>query len=291
MSYKPGRVRALFGVALMIVHVTSCTHMPTGEKAFHSFESCVAANLGLAALGGVAVGILSRAVTRRDAVGATAGAATAIAIGMVAWRKCAAEYSTSVVIAPAPPQPAQPEQQPAARPQMSIDRLEVRVEGTEETPPRPQFQFSYADANPSAKDIKARFRHKVQIVRFTTLDDRMVLADGSGRPLRDASGMPIPIEQAGKMPRERLQWTTIAEEGKDDYVEEVVIQQGTSGVYQHLLQIPPRSQLPLPLPMPMRYTVTVEAGEVRSARTVDFALLSTQDRPKVFSAPSTESRT
>lgn len=87
------------------------------------------------------------------------------------------------------------------------------------------------------------------------------------------------------MPRERLHWVTIAEEGRDDYAEDVVIQQGNRAGFRHKLQVPPRAQLPLPLPVPMRYTVTVEVDQFKSARTVGiFALLGTGERPKRFVA-------
>lgn len=287
------------GVAatLICAQVAACTHMPSGEKAFKSFDECVAANLGLAAVGGIAIGALAAALTRQgtdhrgtsNAVGVAAGIAATVMIGMTAWRKCAAVYSTSEVVAPPPAQPAPPAGTPAAPPQrrkgLSLDRLEVKVEGNDETPPVPEFAFTYGDENPAAKDLKAKFRHKVEIVRFKALDDdRLVLADAADKPVLDASGKPIGLDQAINMPRDRLHWVTIAEEGKDDYVEDVVIQQGASATYRHKLQIPPRKQLPLPLPVPMRYRLTVQVGELKATRNVDFALVKAQDRPKRFSA-------
>lgn len=287
------------GVAasLIVAQVAACTHMPSGEKAFKSFDECIAANLGLAAVGGIAIGALAAAITRQgtdhrgtsNAVGVAAGIAATVMIGMTAWRKCAAVYSTSEVVAPPPQQPAAPAGTPSAPPQrrkgLALDRLDVKVEGNDESPPVPEFSFNYGDDNPTAKDIKAKLRHKVEIVRFKALDDdRLVLADASDKPVLDASGQPIPLEQAINMPRDRLHWVTIAEEGKDDYVEDVIIQQGPSGTYRHKLQIPPRKQLPLPLPVPMRYRLTVQVGELKATRHVDFALLRAQDRPKRFSA-------
>ncbi|CAG0967108.1 hypothetical protein MYXO_01088 [Myxococcaceae bacterium] len=282
---------------LIVAQVAACTHMPSGEKAFKSFDECVAANLGLAAVGGIAIGALAAAITRQgtdhrrtsNTVGVAAGIAATVMIGMVAWRKCAAVYSTSEVVAPPPAQPAQPAATPAAPPQrrkgLSVDRLDVQVEGNDETPPVPEFAFTYGDENPATKDIKAKFRHKVEIVRFKALDDdRLVLADANDKPVLDASGQPIGLDQAINMPRDRLHWVTIAEEGKEDYVEDVVIQQGRSATYRHKLQIPPRKQLPLPLPVPMRYRLTVQVGDLKATRNVDFALLRAQDRPKRFSA-------
>lgn len=282
--------------SLIVAQVAACTHMPSGEKAFKSFDECVGANLGLAAVGGIAIGALAAAITRQgtdhrgtsNAVGVAAGIAATVMIGMVAWRKCAAVYSTSEVVAPPPPQPAPAigaPAQPQRRRGLSLDRMDVKVEGNDETPPVPEFSFTYGDDNPAAKDIKAKFRHKVEIVRFKALDDdRLVLADANDKPVLDASGKPIGLEQAINMPRDRLHWVTIAEEGKEDYVEDVVIQQGTSATYRHKLQIPPRKQLPLPLPVPMRYRLTVQVGELKATRNVDFALLKGQDRPKRFSA-------
>jgi len=294
---KKAGVQRGIAASLIVAQVAACTHMPSGEKAFKSFDECVAANLGLAAVGGIAIGALAAAITRQgtdhrktsNAVGVAAGIAATVMIGMTAWRKCAAVYSTSEVVAPPPPQPAPPAGAPAAPPQrrkgLSLDRLEVKVEGNDEAPPVPEFAFTYGDENASAKDIKAKFRHKVEIVRFKALDDdRLVLADASDKPVTDASGQPIPLDQAINMPRDRLHWVTIAEEGKDDYVEDVVIQQGASATYRHKLQIPPRQQLPLPLPVPMRYRLTVQVGELKATRNVDFALLKAQDRPKRFSA-------
>ncbi|HEY8608623.1 MAG TPA: SH3 domain-containing protein [Noviherbaspirillum sp.] len=274
---------------VLVTYAAGCTHMPSGEKAFNSFDSCFASNLGLAAIGGIGVGVLSAKLTRgagsstSAAIGATAGIATATMIAMTAWRKCAAVYNTSEPVAKAAtaqqPLPANRQRQ------LNLDRLEVRVEGSENDPPIPEFDFTYYADDAAAKDIKARFRHKVEIVRFTPdANDKLVLADAKGEPMRDGSGNTIPLEMANKMPRDRLQWVTIAEEGKDDYVEDVVIQQGARTSYRHKLQIPPRDQMPLPLPVPMRYTLTVEADRLSSKRTVDFALLPASERPKRFTA-------
>ncbi|GIZ51753.1 hypothetical protein [Noviherbaspirillum aridicola] len=274
---------------VLVTYAAGCTHMPSGEKAFETFDSCFASNLGLAALGGVGAGMLTAKLTRgtgkstSNAIGAAAGIATATMIAMTAWRKCAAVYNTSEPVAQKTT--AQP-QLPANRQRgLNLDRLEVRVEGGENDPPIPEFDFSYFAADAATKDIKARFRHKVEIVRFTPDDnDKLVLADAAGAPMRDAAGNTIPLEMAARMPRERLQWVTIAEEGKDDYVEDVVIQQGARMSYRHKLQVPPRDQMPLPLPVPMRYTLTVEADGLSDRRTVDFALLPAAERPKRFTA-------
>lgn len=259
---------------VLVTYAVGCTHMPGGDKAFDSFDSCFASNLGLAAVGGVGVGMLSAKLTRGSgkssstALGAAAGIATATMIAMTAWRKCAAAYNTSQPVAQ---QPASQAQLPATRQRsLDLDRLEVRVEGSENDAPVPEFDVSYFAADTGARDIRARLRHKVEIVRFTPDDnDRLVLADARGEAMRDAGGNTIPLEMAGKIPRERLQWVTIAEEGKDDYVEDVVIQQGARTSYRHRLQVPPRDQMPLPLPVPMRYTLTVEADGMRATRTVD----------------------
>lgn len=274
---------------VLVTYAVGCTHMPSGEKAFDSFDSCFASNLGLAAIGGVGVGVLSAKLTRgtgkstSTALGAAAGIATATMVAMTAWRKCAAVYNRSEPVAQTAA--AQP-QLPASRQRgLQLDRLDVRVEGSENDAPIPEFDISYAVADAAAKDIKARFRHKVEIVRFTPDDnDRLVLADASGAAMRDAGGNTIPLEMAAKVPRERLQWVSIAEEGKEDYVEDVVIQQGSRMSYRHKLQVPPREQMPLPLPVPMRYTLTVEADGLSDRRSVDFALLPAAERPKRFSA-------
>ena len=284
--------KRLTATVVLVAYLASCTHMPSGQKAFDTFEQCIAANLGLATAGGFAIGALGKSLAKQitgdrgtaNAVAVSAGVAAAVMIGMTAWRKCAAVYNTSEPIAK--PTSAQPP--PAVqrrRPGLSLDKLDVRVEGTENDPPIPEFDITFVADDAAAKDIKARFRHKVEIVRFKADDnDRLILADAAGETLRDGSGRPIPLEAAMRMPRERLHWVTIAEEGKDDYVEEVIIQQGIRAGYRHKLQIPPRAQLPLPLPVPMRYTVTVEVEQFKSARTVDFALLGTGERPKRFSA-------
>lgn len=284
--------RRLTATVVLVAYLASCTHMPSGQKAFDTFEQCIAANLGLATAGGLAIGALGKSLAKQitgdrgaaNAVAVSAGVAAAVMIGMAAWRKCAAVYNTSEPIA----QPASAQPPPAVqrrRPGLSLDKLDVRVEGTENDPPIPEFDITYVAEDAAARDIKARFRHKVEIVRFKADDnDRLVLADAAGETLRDGSGRPIPLDAAMRMPRERLHWVTIAEEGKDDYAEDVVIQQGIRAGYRHKLQIPPRAQLPLPLPVPMRYTVTVEVEQFKSARTVDFALLGTGERPKRFSA-------
>jgi hypothetical protein len=285
--------RRLTASVVLLAYLASCTHMPSGQKAFDNFDQCIAANLGIATAGGVAIGALGKALAKQitgdrstqNAVGVTAGVAAAVMIGLTAWRKCAAVYSTSEPIA----QPASAQPPPAAaqrpRPGLNLERLEIRVEGTENDPPVPEFDFTYVAEDAAARDIKARFRHKVEIVRFKADDnDKLILADAMGETLRDSSGKPIPLEAAMRMPRERLHWVTIAEDGKDDYVEDVIIQQGQRASYRHKLQIPPRAQLPLPLPVPMRYTVTVETDQFKSARTVDFALLGASERPKRYTA-------
>lgn len=292
--------RMTAGVVLL-AYVAGCTHMPSGEKAFDSFETCFSANLGLAALGGIGAGFLGRSVAKSttnsnataNVAGVAAGVAAATTIAMTAWRKCAAVYSTSEPLKPQnEPQAALT---PAARiekaPMLHLDRLEMRVEGSENDPPVPEFSFSFVAQDPAVKDVKARFRHKVEIVRFLATDkNELVLADAKGEALLDAAGQPIPLTAASTMPRERLQWIAIAEEGKDDYAEDVVIQQGQRIAYRHKLQIPPRDQLPLPLPVPMRYTVAIEADRMKSTSTVDFALLPSAERPKRFAgSPAVDS--
>jgi len=291
---KIRHIRRTTATVVLFAYVAGCTHMPSGEKAFDSFESCISANLGLAAVGGIAIGALGSALTKQftndrrtaNAVGVAAGLAAAVMIGMTAWRKCAAVYSKSEAVArPGDAHAAQPAL-PRRQPGLSLDRLDVKVEGNENDAPVPEFDFTYFADDPAAKDIKAKFRHKVEIVRFKAGDDdKLVLADAKGDALRDSAGKPIPVESAMRMSRDRLQWVTIAEEGKNDYVEDVVIQQAQHASYRHRLQIPPRAQLPIPLPVPMRYTLTVEAGQYKSTRTVDFGLLGTGERPKRFSAP------
>ncbi|CAN5399864.1 hypothetical protein BH11PSE11_BH11PSE11_14490 [soil metagenome] len=278
---------------VLIAFTVSCTHMPSGEKAFKTFDECVASNLALATLGGVGIGALAGAFTKQatgsSSAGRTVGAAAGIAAGamiaLTAWRKCAAVYNTSEAVpqqgghqqAPLPP-PAQ------RKPRLSLDKLDVRVEGSENDAPIPEFNFSFFSENPSAKDIKAQFRHKVEIVRFTAGDgDKLVLADAQGNPMSEG-GRQIPLENASRMSRDRLNWVTIAEDGKDDYTEDVIIQQGQRTTYRHKLQVPPRAQLALPLPVPMRYSLTVQAEGMKSSRTVDFALLPTSDRPKRYAA-------
>jgi hypothetical protein len=289
---------------LAVTYIAGCTHTATGEKAFESFDQCIVGNLGIATAGGLAIGALGKALARRvggdtgtqDRVAAAAGVGAAVMIGLTAWKKCAAVYNRSEAIVQTasftpPPLMSPPAQR---RPGVQFERLDVRVEGTENDPPVPEFDFVYTAADPAAKDIKAVFRHKVEIVRFRTDEnDQLILADASGEAMREG-GRTIPLANAMRMPRERLAWVTIAEEGRDDYVEDVVIQQSARSTFRHRLQVPPRAQLPIPLPVPMRYTVTVEAEGNRATRTVDFALLSTGERPRRFaatpSAPGTAER-
>lgn len=289
----PRRVSRTVASVAMVTYLVSCTHMPSGEKAFESFDSCFASNLALAAVGGAAVGALSNKLLKQwtgssssSAVGVAAGIAAGAAIAMAAWRKCAVVYNKSEPVAkPAAAQASPPATTERRRAGMNLERLEVRLNGTENEPPVPEFDFTYYAENAGAKDIKAKFRHKVEIVRFMTTDDnKLVLADAQGKPLLDSAGKPIPLESANKMGRERLNWVTIAEEGKDDYVEDVIIQQGQRMTYRHKLQIPPRAELPLPLPVPMRYALTVEADGLKSTRNVDFAVLGTSERPRRYTA-------
>ena len=280
--------RGVAGVTLL-VYVAGCTHMPSGEKAFDSFESCFASNLGLAVAGGIGIGALTKHIvptsnkSTANAAGAAAGIAATALIAMTAWRKCAAVYSKSEPVMQAgQTSSASAGLRQTRKRSLDLDRLEMRVEGTENDPPVPEFGFNFHLDDPSVKDIKAKLRHKVEVVRFMADgDDKLVLADDKGKPLLDNAGHSIPLESAIKQPRSRLHWVTIAEEGKDDYIEDIVIQQGRSS-FRHKLQIPPRDQLPLPLPVPMRYTVTVEAEHMKSASMVDFALLDKAARPKRY---------
>ena len=277
---------------VLVAYCVSCTNMPSGEKAFNSFESCFAANLGLAAAGGVGAGLLTSKLTERltgssrtgKALGTAAGVAAAAMIAMTAWKKCGAVYNTSVAIA----QPADSKGQDAninRKPGLNLEQLSVKVAGSENDAPTIEFDFNYFAENAAAKDIKVKFRHKVEIVRFRAgNNEQLVLADESGNAMLDASGNQIPLEQASKMPRDKLHWVTIAEDGHDDYVEDVIIQQGSKHLYNHRLQVPPRDQFALPLPVPMRYSLTVEAGNTKSKRSVDFSLLGTSQRPKTYNS-------
>jgi hypothetical protein len=80
-------------------------------------------------------------------------------------------------------------------------------------------------------------------------------------------------------------WVTIAE-SKDDYAEDVVIQQGiraTIATSCRYLRFNCRAAAGA-----VRY-VTVEVEQFKSARTVDFALLGTGEQPKRFSAVAEQS--
>lgn len=287
-----GRILTVF---LLITYSAACTHLPSGEKAFKTFESCFAANLGLATVGGIGAGILatqlaggltgSHSAARN--VGTAAGVAVGVMIAMKAWKSCAAVYNKSEVVTPPTPtaRPSTSGTATTQTPRLSLDSLKVRVDGTENDPPQPEFALSYLAASSATRDIKAKFRHKVEIVRFTSTDDnKMILADNSGNAMHDSAGKTIPLEAAARMPRSQLAWVSIAEDGRDDYIEDVVIQQGASAIYRHKLQIPPRAQLPLPLPVPMRYTLAIEADNMTTTRNVDFFILNTADRPKLYAA-------
>lgn len=283
---------------VLVTYSVACTHLPTGEKAFDSFETCFAANLGLAAVGGIGVGALGSKLignlTGNKSAGKTAGVAAGVAAGamiaMHAWKKCGAAYSKSELVTssekrPLPAATVAPAEATPQKPQLTIDHLAVRVEGTENDPPQPEFEFNLITADPAAKDIKAKFRHKVEVVRFkATDDDRLVLADDKDQALLDKSGKEIPLEAAARMPRERLSWVAIAEDDKEDYLEEVVVQPGARVKYRHKLQVPPRDKLPVPLPLPMRYTLTIEAENMKATQHVDFAILATAERPKRYTS-------
>jgi hypothetical protein len=288
-SYK-NLLRRVTASIVLITYCVSCTNMPSGEKAFNSFESCFAANLGLAAAGGVGAGLLTSKLAERltgssrtgKALGTAAGVAAAAMIAMTAWKKCGAVYNTSVPIA----QPIDSKALDATvnrKTGLNLEQLSVKLVGSENDAPSIEFDFNYFAENPATKDIKVKFRHKVEIVRFRSgNNEQLVLADDSGNAMLDASGNQIALEQANKIPREKLYWVTIAEEGHDDYVEDVIIQQGSRHLYKHRLQVPPRDKFALPLPVPMRYTLTVEAGNAKSKRSVDFSLLETAQRPKIY---------
>ncbi|MEN9560236.1 MAG: hypothetical protein RLZZ502_1447 [Pseudomonadota bacterium] len=285
------RTKKICALALLISYTTACTHTVTGEKAFKNFEECVGGNLALATVGGVGVGIIGANLVKNltgdrrlaNKVGVAAGIGTTVLIGVTAWRKCAAAYSTSEVVAAAPSAAAPVAVQATAA--VRLSHLSVNVPGTENDAPVPEFDFHYTPSEAGSKDIKARLRHQVEIVRFKTDDnDALILADEQGNTLMSASGQPIPLAEAMRMPREKLAWIAIADEGKNDYVEDIVIQPGQSARFRHKLNIPSRAQLPLPLPVPMRYQLTVEVGNQNAKQQVDFALLRSNERPRRFSA-------
>jgi hypothetical protein len=172
-------LRRLTATVVLVTYLASCTHMPSGQKAFDTFEQCIAANLGLATAGGFAIGALGKSLAKQitgdrgtvNAVAVSAGVAAAVMIGMTAWRKCAAVYNTSEPIA----QPTSAQPPPAVqrrRPGLSLDKLDVRVEGTENDPPIPEFDILRRRGR-GCQDIKARFRHKVEMAlrRTTTTAD------------------------------------------------------------------------------------------------------------------------
>jgi hypothetical protein len=296
-STKPGvLLTKLFAMALIALHIASCTHLPSGQKAFNSFDECMAANIGLAGLGGLGAGLLTAAITKSvtgnkkaaTAAGIAVGVASALGIGLSAWKKCAAVYSTSEpIVTQATPAQVQARRNPG----LNLDTVAVAVEGKDDTPPTPTFQFSYAAQDAATKDIKAQFRHKVEIVRFKAqADESVVIVDSQDRPIME-DGEAVLLYNAHKIKRDRLAWVAIAEEGKDDYVEDVVIQQGNSQKFRHKLMLPSREQLPLPIPVPMRYGVTVDVAGQKVAKSVDFLILPSEDRPKVYTASGAAIRT
>jgi hypothetical protein len=295
------RINARFWIAVatataFIVQTFGCTHLPSGKKAFNTFDECFSANVALAAAGGIGIGALTALITQKatgnsgaaTATGVAAGAASAAAIGIVAWRKCAAVYAKSEVVATQPlPADVAAATGPARPSGLWFDRFDTRVEGGDDTVPVPEYEYTYVANDAALKDIPVRLHHRIEIASFTqTEDKRMVVADASGKPLLDASGRPIPYEMAGKVPRERLAWEPILmNAGGSDFVEDNVIQQGTTKA-KFLIQMPTHTQLGLPLPIPMRHTVTIEVAEQKTARTVDFGILPAAERPKLFtSAP------
>jgi len=220
--------------------------------------------------------------------GIAVGGASAAMIGVVAWRKCAAVYAKSEVISTQPlPADVGAANGPARRAGLSFDRFDMRLEGGDDNAPIPEYEYTYVANDAATKDIAVRFRHKVEIARFTqTEDEKMVVADANGKPLLDSSGKPIPYEMAAKLPRDRLAWEPIiATPGDTDFVENNVIQQGTTKS-RFVVPMPTRAQLGLPLPIPMRHTVWIEVAEQKTSRMVDFGILPAAERPKLFaSAP------
>jgi hypothetical protein len=279
----------LIAATLLLTFSSACTHTAGGEKAFKSFDQCVASNLALAGVGGIGLGVFAAGLTAKltgdrtaaRKAGTAVGVGSAIAVGFIAWRKCAAVYSTSVVIEPAPTTPATNSGPRNAR--LNLDTLQVSVTGSENDAPQPDFALTYLAKDPNEKDIKLRLRHKVETVRFKAGDDgALFLVNGSNNFLMDSQNKPVPLEKSNTIPRERLAWIAIALEGQEDYVEDIVVQQGPSARFRHQLQMPNREQLPVPLPLPMRYTLTVEAAEMRDVKTVDFAVLPSAERPKIY---------
>ena len=285
-----GYRRVIVG-SLLLSHGVACTHLPGDQKAFKDFDSCIAANLGIAAAGGLTIGSIGNRISnafsaeKRSAVKATgvvAGVGATALIGLYAWKQCAAVYSVSEVV-PASGA-ARPDVGVRRQPGLVMDRLSVNVAGSEDTAPVPEFAFGFYSADTSVKDVKARLRHKVEIVRFKAQDDdSLVLVDGKDQPILE-NGKPIRLENSASIARERLSWVSIAQDGKDDYTEEVVIQPGVVTGYKHKLQLPTRTQLPIPLPVPMRYRLTVEVGSQSASDAVDFAILKAGQRPKRFGA-------
>ena len=93
-AHWTGYRRVIVG-SMLLSHVVACTHLPGDQKAFKDFDSCIAANLGIAAAGGLTIGSIGTRISnafsaeKRSAVkanGVVAGVGATALIGLYAWK-------------------------------------------------------------------------------------------------------------------------------------------------------------------------------------------------------------
>lgn len=86
-------VACLTGASVLSMALASCTHNPaTNEKAFSSFNECIAGNVLLAALTFGGTRAVTKKVTGSTGTANTVAAATGGAVLYQAWQQCAAIY-------------------------------------------------------------------------------------------------------------------------------------------------------------------------------------------------------
>ena len=256
--------------------VGSCTHMPSGEKAFKTFDECIAANMLLSTGVAIGVGILTARATRSGAAGGVAGGATAVVLLHTAWKRCGAVYARTTTVAETRRETMVESGlvSPAASSTLVFEKFEGRID-QQGNAISFDLAFAYIADNPEERDITSQIRHRLEIVRMGESGGQLVLVDADGKPLLDARGQAVLVSAFRTVPPERLAYEVFY-----DRSDKEIIQQGSRTIRHEL----PANVPNLQLPVPMRYTVTVTAGRFQGDQTLEYFLPEPAERPQSFAA-------
>lgn len=267
--------RTIASVAAVGLVIASCTHVPTGEKAFTTYGECMAANVGLGAVIGIGTGVLIKKLTGSTAAAVATGVAASMGVGLVAWKRCAAVYSTTTTTAQQSRDDLIASGRVVAKPApaLTVDEFGARVD-RDAAVVHFDLGLTFIADSTEEKDVPMTIRHRLGIAKMKESGDTLILVDDADQPLRGANGQPIPTTAFATADGR------IVYQDFYDKTDKEIIQQGSRKLVHEL----PTAIQGLRYPMPMRYTVTVNVGRFVSETTLDFYLPDARERPKTFAA-------